>query len=349
MIYDQYTNSQTGEGVPFNAVIGPLDDLDVEPGGLVYPSPGTKFVSGETVTLPDSTTIQVNGCPRINEPIAFPWLSQTDGTVNWKTPMTSAPTGSGLTINANGCDNGSGPYTTDSSPGDPSQGQSFPNAISAAESTQSTGTFGFNSFCRFTVSTPELAERRESLCQRPTSRAIFREPRCGVPISIFDRGTGNGRQEHDSYDWCSGGNAILVKLFLEYTSSWTTWVSCVGGDPGQQCPVLHIRARLYRSDDGGASWTFYFQILCWEPIRLVLPRPVCPTSQSPIWICRYDHAFRRRVSARWAYRSPAQQAIRRARRRPVVLLDPQRLGSGRFYVPGAGYRRRPNLGDDEDR
>ena len=137
VIYDQYTNSQTGEGVPFNAIIGPLDDLDVEPGGLVYPSPGTKFVSGETVTLPDSTTIQVNGCPRINEPIAFPWLSQTDGTVNWKTPMTSAPSDSGLTINANGCDNGSGPYTTDTGPGDPSQGQAFPNAISAIEPLQS--------------------------------------------------------------------------------------------------------------------------------------------------------------------------------------------------------------------
>ena len=124
VIYDQYANSQTGEGVPFNAVIGPQDDLDVEPGGLVYPSPGTRFVSGETVTLPDSTTIQTNGCPNINEPIAFPWLSQSDGTVNWKTPMTSAPTGSGLTINANGCDNGSGAYSDGYWPGRSKSGSS---------------------------------------------------------------------------------------------------------------------------------------------------------------------------------------------------------------------------------
>ena len=177
VIYDQYTNSQTGEGVPFNAVIGPLDDLDVEPGGLVYPSPGTKFVSGETVTLPDSTTIQVNGCPRINEPIAFPWLSQSDGTVNWKTPMTSAPTGSGLTINANGCDNGSGPYTTDTGGQIQAQGQAFPNAISAIEAYNQTGSFGFNSNCGASILTPGWVGGDQFSPSSPDFLSCFRETR----------------------------------------------------------------------------------------------------------------------------------------------------------------------------
>ena len=215
VIYDQYTNSQTGEGVPFNAVIGPLDDLDVEPGGLVYPSPGTKFVSGETVTLPDSTTIQVNGCPRINEPIAFPWLSQSDGTVNWKTPMTSAPSGSGLTINANGCDNGSGPYTTDTGPGDPSQGQAFPNAISASRAVcRLSAHLTSTSSCGSSISTPRLAWRRRILLSSaPDYLEVFSESRVAAcSIDVFDQGTGSGPAKANRHGWSSRQAATMAQL-----------------------------------------------------------------------------------------------------------------------------------------
>jgi prepilin-type N-terminal cleavage/methylation domain-containing protein len=262
VVYDQYTNSQTGEGVPFNVVIGPLDDLDVEPGGLVYPSPGTKFVSGETVTLPDSTTIQVNGCPNINEPIAFPWLSQSAGTVNWKTPMTSSPSGSGLAINANGCDNGSGAYTTDTSPGDPSQGQSFPNSISAVEPSETVGVFDSKNSCGSYVATPNWSGGLNSLASAPDHLEVFAESsvaRCSV--EIFDEGAVGGQQSQNVAISVQGGCHSGADCFLQYAGSWTTWVSCVGGNPGEQCPVLHSAQDIFKSSDGGDTWTFFFQQL----------------------------------------------------------------------------------------
>ncbi len=266
VIYDQYTNSQTGEGVPFNAVIGPLDDLDVEPGGLVYPSPGTKFVSGETVTLPDSTTIQVNGCPRINEPIAFPWLSQSDGTVNWKTPMTSAPTGSGLTINANGCDNGSGPYTTDTGVTDPSSGEAFPNAISAVAQSQSDGSFTIASKCGSAVVAPGWLGNVNSPASVDAYLEVFAETHVqSCLIDVFDQASGGGTQMRGVTVAVLSGCSDGETCYLKYTSGWTTWVSCVGGDPGEQCPVLHTAEDLYKSTDGGKSWIFYFQELVLGP------------------------------------------------------------------------------------
>ncbi len=275
VIYDQYANSQTGEGVPFNAVIGPQDDLDVEPGGLVYPSPGTRFVSGETVTLPDSTTIQTNGCPNINEPIAFPWLSQSDGTVNWKTPMTSAPTGSGLTINANGCDNGSGAYTIDTGITDPSSGQAFPNAISASEPNQTVGSFGFNSFCGTSVLAPGWVGGDNALAS--SHLEVFSEARVAAcTIDVFDQGTTGARQAQTVAIAVQGGCANGAPCYLKYTSAWTTWVSCVGGDPGEQCPVLHTAQDLYRSSDGGNSWTFYFQNLILSSDKTCVPAPDVP-------------------------------------------------------------------------
>ncbi|HTA39622.1 MAG TPA: prepilin-type N-terminal cleavage/methylation domain-containing protein, partial [Candidatus Acidoferrales bacterium] len=234
VIYDQYTNSQTGEGVPFNLVLGPLDDLDVEPGGLVYPSPGTKFVSGETVTLPDSSTIKVNGCPKINEPIAFPWLDQSAGTVNWKTPMTTAPSGSGLSINANGCDNGSGTYTIDSLPGDPSQGQSFPNTISAVEPAQTTGSFTYASRCGSAVSTPGWVDNVNSPPLNAAHMKIFSEVRTlACSVDIFDQGTDADRQRRAVTLGVAGACNEGSSCFLRYISSWTTWVSCVRGDPSE--------------------------------------------------------------------------------------------------------------------
>jgi prepilin-type N-terminal cleavage/methylation domain-containing protein len=260
-IYDQYPNSQGGEGVPFNVTIQPPQNLDVEPGGLVYPSPGTRFVSGETITLPDGSSIQVNGCAQINEPIAFPWLSQIDGTVNWQTPMTSAPTGSGLTITANGCDDGSGSYMKDTGPGDPSQGQSFPNAISASEPGQGVGTFGFNSKCNTAISVPAWEGGQSLLSAAPDFVEVFSENQIiACTIDVFDQNTGGGQQERLVTIGVEGPCNAGLSCYLQYNTTWTTYVSCVG-DPGDECPIEHYAQDLFMSSDGGSTWSFYFQEL----------------------------------------------------------------------------------------
>jgi prepilin-type N-terminal cleavage/methylation domain-containing protein len=335
VVYDQYANSQAGEGVPFNATIGPVDDLDVEPGGLVYPSPGTKFVSGETVTLPDSSTIQVNGCPKLNEPIAFPWLDQSAGTVNWKTPMTSTPSGSGLAINANGCDNGSGAYTVDTLPADPSQGQSFPNSISAVEPGVTSGLFAFNGFCGTSATASGWFAGADSLLSAPDYVELFSEQRdASCTIDVFDQGTGNSRQKRTVSIGVEGGCEKGAACYLEYDSSWDTWLPCVAGDPSEQCPVVHTAQDLYRSIDGGGSWAFFFQ-------ELVLSNKTCHNYiRGQVRRCRASRAKHRNR------RAPSIGCVwRSAHACSTELCSRSRRGTLKAS-PSVGPRdwRRPNLG-----
>ena len=78
-------------------------------------------------------------------------------------------------------------------------------------------------------------------------------------VNVFDEGTGSDRQLRAVTIGIDAACDEGSYCFLRYLSNWTTWVSCVGGAPGEQCPVQHSAQDLFKSVDGGSSWTFYFQ------------------------------------------------------------------------------------------